>query len=84
MFVDVLLVLDQLVLELLFQVDARGTDLRQAIDDVGDEVETVHRFLTVLYARLMVLATASSNGRGGGASEFDEFIDRISHIRFIG
>ena len=50
MFVDVLLVLDQFVLELLFQVDARGTDLRHAIDDVGDEVKTV-RFLTVLYAR---------------------------------
>ena len=60
MFVDVLLVLDQFVLELLFQVDTRGTDLRYAIDDVGDEVETVHRFLTVLYARLMALATAFS------------------------
>src|SRR5208283_563806 len=41
-FVDVLLVLDQLVLELLLQVGALLAGLRQAVDGVHDEVEPVH------------------------------------------
>ena len=40
-FVDVLLVLDQLVLELVFQINAPVTGLRQAIDSVHYEVEAI-------------------------------------------
>src|ERR1700732_3101335 len=40
-FVDVLLVLDQLVLELLLQVDALVTSLRQAVDGVHHKVKAI-------------------------------------------
>ena len=40
-FIDVLLVLDQLVLELLLQVDALVAGLRQAVDGVHHEMEAV-------------------------------------------
>ena len=39
--VDVLLVLDKLILELLLQVDALVAGLRQAVDAVHHQVETV-------------------------------------------
>ena len=39
---DILLVLDQLVLELLLQVNPFGAGLRQAVDGIHDQMETVH------------------------------------------
>ena len=41
MFIYVMLVLDELVLELLLQVDALVARLRQAVDRVHHEVEAV-------------------------------------------
>src|SRR5580698_10573995 len=40
-FIDVLLVLDQLVHELLLQVDPLVADLRHAVDGVDDQMEAV-------------------------------------------
>ena len=40
-FIDVLLVLDQLVLELLFKINASGSGLRQTINRVHDEMKTI-------------------------------------------
>ena len=56
MLVDVLLVLDELVLELLFQVDALVAGLRQAVDGIHDEVEAVQ-----------IVQHRHVEGRGDGA-----------------
>jgi hypothetical protein len=47
-FINVLLVLDQLVLELLLQVNAFVAGLRQAVNGVHHEVKAVQSFSTVM------------------------------------
>src|SRR5487761_1405951 len=64
-FVDILLVLNELVLKLLLQVDALGARLRQAIDHIHHQMEAIeivqHRHVDKHGDRALFLIAADVN-----------------------